>query len=88
MLSASHTNSQTSADGNVTTSELVFQPAPEDNGKIVTCSITTETLIGGAGLFLKDSRILDVRRTYMNTPRIEFPNHCEIPTQKRIRVTL
>lgn len=56
------TNSQTSSDGNVTVSEVVFLPAPEDNGKIVTCSVTTETINGGAGLFLKDSRILDVKR--------------------------
>ncbi|XP_055706645.1 uncharacterized protein LOC129803854 isoform X2 [Phlebotomus papatasi] len=51
----------TSSDGNVTVSEVVFLPAPEDNGKIVTCSVTTETINGGAGLFLKDSRILDVK---------------------------
>ncbi|XP_059609040.1 hemicentin-1 [Phlebotomus argentipes] len=51
----------TSSDGNVTVSEVVFLPAPEDNGKIVTCSVTTETISGGAGLFLKDSRILDVK---------------------------
>lgn len=46
----------------MTNSELSFLPAPEDNGKIVTCSITTEAINSGTGLFLKDSRILDVRR--------------------------
>ena len=46
----------------MTTSELVLQPTPEDNGKIVTCSVTTEAINGGTGLFLKDSRFLDVKR--------------------------
>lgn len=43
-------------------SELVFLPIPEDNGKLVTCSVTTDKIAGGAGVFLKDSRILDVKR--------------------------
>lgn len=76
--------SQTSSDGNTTTSELVFQPAPEDNGKIITCSITTETLNGAAGLFLKDSHILDVRRTYLDLLKMDSirqqMTEIEIPT--------
>lgn len=47
---------------NVTISELVYLPAPEDNGKLMTCSVTTETIAGGVGLYLKDTRVLDIKR--------------------------
>lgn len=55
---------KTSSDGNVTVSELVFLPVPEDNGKLVTCSVTTDNVAGDTGVFLKDSRKLDVKRKY------------------------
>lgn len=49
---------------NVTISELVYLPAPEDNGKLMTCSVTTETIAGGVGLYLKDTRVLDIKRKF------------------------
>lgn len=57
---------QTSSDGNITISELVFLPVPEDNGKHLTCSVITDKAPDGSpGIFLKDSRLLDVKRKYM-----------------------
>lgn len=54
---------QNTIDGNVTISELTFLPAPEDNGKSVTCSVSTDQMTGGGvGLYLKDSKILDIKR--------------------------
>ncbi|XP_055634568.1 uncharacterized protein LOC129774711 isoform X2 [Toxorhynchites rutilus septentrionalis] len=50
----------TSNDGNVTVSELVFVPGPEDNEKSITCSISYNEF-GGPAIYLKDSRVLDVR---------------------------
>ncbi|XP_055387368.1 uncharacterized protein LOC129615952 isoform X2 [Condylostylus longicornis] len=67
----------TSQDGNVTVSELVFIPVPEDNEKQIICSVTSDFQnqwnVGGidkmnhldnnvaAAIFLKDSRTLDVK---------------------------
>ncbi|XP_055549461.1 nephrin isoform X1 [Wyeomyia smithii] len=50
----------TSNDGNVTVSELVFVPGPEDNEKSITCSISY-TEFGGPAIHLKDSQVLDVK---------------------------
>ncbi|EDS42055.1 conserved hypothetical protein [Culex quinquefasciatus] len=50
----------TSNDGNVTVSELVFVPGPEDNEKSITCSISYNEF-GGPTIVLKDSRVLDVK---------------------------
>lgn len=50
----------TSNDGNVTTSELVFVPGPEDNEKSITCSIDYSEP-GKPTIRLKDSHKLDVR---------------------------
>lgn len=58
---------------NVTISELVYLPAPEDNGKLMTCSVTTETIAGGVGLYLKDTRVLDIKRNLFNF-LYSFPN--------------
>lgn len=47
----------------MTVSEMVFQPMPEDNGKLVTCSVTTGSANGvGSAALLKDSWRLDVKR--------------------------
>lgn len=54
---------QTSNDGNVTVSELVFVPGPEDNEKSITCSIEYPES-EGATVRLKDSHVLDVKRKY------------------------
>lgn len=44
-------------------SEMVFQPMSEDNGKLVTCSVTTGSANGvGSAALLKDSWRLDVKR--------------------------
>ncbi|KXJ73563.1 hypothetical protein RP20_CCG015559, partial [Aedes albopictus] len=50
----------TSNDGNVTVSELVFVPGPEDNEKSITCSIEYPES-EGATIRLKDSHVLDVK---------------------------
>lgn len=56
---------QTSTDGNITISEMIFTPVPEDNGKQVICSVTADSLAAGTtGVFLKDGRTLDVKREY------------------------
>lgn len=60
---------------NVTISELVYLPAPEDNGKLMTCSVTTETIAGGVGLYLKDTRVLDIKRNLFNFLYIVFQIH-------------
>ncbi|ETN58361.1 sidestep protein [Anopheles darlingi] len=50
----------TSNDGNVTVSELVFVPGPEDNEKSITCSISYNEL-DGPTVLLKDTHILNVK---------------------------
>ncbi|XP_058451516.1 nephrin [Malaya genurostris] len=50
----------TSNDGNVTVSELVFVPGPEDNEKSITCSISYNEFVETA-IHLKDSQVLDVK---------------------------
>ncbi|XP_055603399.1 nephrin [Uranotaenia lowii] len=56
------TSQTTSNDGNVTLSELVFSPGPEDNEKSITCSITYDEFGDQAPpVYLKDSRTLNVR---------------------------
>lgn len=54
---------QTSNDGNVTVSELVFVPGPEDNEKSITCSIEYQES-EGATIRLKDSHVLDIKRKF------------------------
>lgn len=39
-------------------------PGPEDNEKSITCSISYNEF-GGPTIVLKDSRVLDVKRTYL-----------------------
>ncbi|EAT42917.1 AAEL005560-PA, partial [Aedes aegypti] len=61
----------TSNDGNVTVSELVFVPGPEDNEKSITCSIEYPES-EGATVRLKDSHVLDMcdlihRKCSLNT---------------------
>lgn len=31
----------------------------------MTCSVTTETIAGGVGLYLKDTRVLDIKRNFL-----------------------
>ncbi|XP_035899846.1 nephrin-like [Anopheles stephensi] len=50
----------TSNDGNVTVSELVFVPGPEDNEKSITCSISYSEG-DGPTVLLKDTHVLNVR---------------------------
>jgi hypothetical protein len=53
--------SQTSANGNITTSEIVYLPTPEDNNKVIACSVSTDEL-GMLSQTIKDTRILDIKR--------------------------
>uniref|UniRef100_A0A182MD35 Ig-like domain-containing protein n=1 Tax=Anopheles culicifacies TaxID=139723 RepID=A0A182MD35_9DIPT len=53
----------TSNDGNVTVSELVFVPGPEDNEKSITCSISYSEG-DGPTVLLKDAHVLNVKRKY------------------------
>ncbi|EAA01472.5 AGAP001925-PA [Anopheles gambiae str. PEST] len=50
----------TSNDGNVTVSELVFVPGPEDNEKSITCSISYSEG-DGPTVLLKDTHVLNVK---------------------------
>ncbi|XP_052863108.1 hemicentin-2-like [Anopheles cruzii] len=50
----------TSNDGNVTVSELVFVPGPEDNEKSITCSISYNE-VDGPTVLLKDTHVLNVK---------------------------
>uniref|UniRef100_A0A182JN36 Sidestep protein n=1 Tax=Anopheles atroparvus TaxID=41427 RepID=A0A182JN36_ANOAO len=50
----------TSNDGNVTVSELVFVPGPEDNEKSITCSISYNEG-DGPTVLLKDAHVLNVK---------------------------
>ncbi|XP_058055755.1 nephrin-like [Anopheles bellator] len=50
----------TSNDGNVTVSELVFVPGPEDNEKSITCSISYNE-VDGPTVLLKDAHVLNVK---------------------------
>uniref|UniRef100_A0A182VR04 Ig-like domain-containing protein n=1 Tax=Anopheles minimus TaxID=112268 RepID=A0A182VR04_9DIPT len=50
----------TSNDGNVTVSELVFVPGPEDNEKSITCSISYSEG-DGPTVLLKDAHVLNVK---------------------------
>ncbi|XP_058118027.1 nephrin [Anopheles coustani] len=50
----------TSNDGNVTVSELVFVPGPEDNEKSITCSISYSEG-DGPTVSLKDTHVLNVK---------------------------
>jgi hypothetical protein len=53
---------KTSSNGNITTSDIVYLPAPEDNGKAVACSVLHEEKSNAPSLSIKDTRILDIKR--------------------------
>lgn len=53
---------QTSANGNITTSDIVYLPTPEDNGKVIACSVPVEEKNNAPTLSIKDTRILDIKR--------------------------
>lgn len=55
-------NRQTSANGNITTSDIVYLPTPEDNGKVIACSVPVEEKANAPTLSIKDTRILDIKR--------------------------
>lgn len=57
-------NPQTSANGNITTSDIVYLPTPEDNGKVIACSVPVEEKNNAPTLSIKDTRILDVKRKH------------------------
>ncbi|XP_070490532.1 uncharacterized protein side-V [Chironomus tepperi] len=51
----------TSANGNLTTSDIVYLPTPEDNGKVIACSVPVEEKNNAPTLSIKDTRILDIK---------------------------
>ncbi|KAG5673612.1 hypothetical protein PVAND_003641 [Polypedilum vanderplanki] len=51
----------TSANGNITTSDIVYLPTPEDNGKIIACSVPVEEKSNAPSLSIKDTRTLDIK---------------------------
>lgn len=55
---------QTSANGNITTSDIVYLPTPEDNGKIIACLVPVEEKTDAPTVSLKDIRTLDIKRKY------------------------
>jgi CD80-like C2-set immunoglobulin domain len=55
-------NRQTSANGNITTSDIVYLPTPEDNGKVIACSVPVEEKNNAPTLSIKDTRVLDIKR--------------------------
>jgi hypothetical protein len=55
---------QTSANGNITTSDIVYLPTPEDNGKVIACLVPVEEKADAPTLSLKDVRTLDIKRKY------------------------
>lgn len=57
---------QTSANGNITTSDIVYLPSPEDNGKVIACSVPVEEKNNAPTLSIKDTRVLDIKRKYRN----------------------
>lgn len=62
---------QNSANGNVTTSDIVYLPTPEDNGKVIACSVPVEEKNNAPTLSIKDTRILDIKRecSHMCNPK-------------------
>lgn len=65
-------NPQTSANGNITTSDIVYLPTPEDNGKVIACSVPVEEKINAPTLSIKDTRILDIKREHPFQPSTPF----------------
>jgi CD80-like C2-set immunoglobulin domain len=53
---------KTSSNGNITTSDIVYLPTPEDNGKVIACSVPVEEKSNAPSLSIKDTRILDIKR--------------------------
>lgn len=53
---------KTSSNGNITTSDIVYLPSPEDNGKVIACSVPVEERSNAPTLSIKDTRILDIKR--------------------------
>ncbi|CRL06332.1 CLUMA_CG019078, isoform A [Clunio marinus] len=51
----------TSSNGNITTSDIVYLPSPEDNGKVIACSVPVEEKNNAPTLSIKDTRILDIK---------------------------
>ncbi|CAO1420449.1 unnamed protein product [Diamesa hyperborea] len=49
-----------STNGNLTTSDIVYLPTPEDNGKVIACSVTTEEQ-HAPSISIKDTRTLDIK---------------------------
>lgn len=74
-------NPQTSANGNITTSDIVYLPTPEDNGKVIACSVPVEEKNNAPSLSIKDTRNLDIKRKYLM--HFQFP-----PLQYSINVSI
>lgn len=63
---------QTSANGNITTSDIVYLPTPEDNTKVIACSVPVEEKNNAPTLSIKDTRILDIKRKRPLTLPLHF----------------
>lgn len=63
---------QTSANGNITTSDIVYLPTPEDNTKVIACSVPVEEKNNAPTLSIKDTRILDIKRKRPLTLPLDF----------------
>lgn len=63
---------QTSANGNITTSDIVYLPTPEDNTKVIACSVPVEEKNNAPTLSIKDTRILDIKRKRPLTLLLDF----------------
>lgn len=55
---------KTSSNGNITTSDIVYLPTPEDNGKVIACSVPVEEKSNAPTLSIKDTRVLDIKRKH------------------------
>jgi hypothetical protein len=80
------TNRQTSANGNITTSDIVYLPTPEDNGKVIACSVPVEEKNNAPTLSIKDTRVLDIKRKYSQSGQIDRLTHEPQPQSQMLQL--